>query len=139
MLPRERFAWVWLTALVVVFGVYFTAITVAREAWLAQGFLQKIIWLAIALGSLGIVALVAWLATRGRVALDERDRVIELRACAMGYYVLMAGMIVVGCYLPFVAGSSWDIVHPALLAIAIAEIVSTGLKVLWYRRGGWHG
>lgn len=138
MLPRERFAWIWLVTLVVVFGVYFTGVTLGRETWQAQGMLQKIGWLALTLGSMGVVALAAWLFTRRGGEVDERDRLIELRASSVAYYVLMAGMIVVGCVLPFVAGG-WQIVHAALLAIALAEIVQGGLVVFWYRRGGWHG
>jgi hypothetical protein len=157
MLPRERFAWVWLIALVVVFGVYFTAIVLGREAWLAQGFLHKIGWLALALGSLGVIAFCAWLFTRAK-ALDERDRMIGWRASAVAYHVLMAGIIWVGCVMPFGAAGgdvamrsshpsplmpygagAWDIVHVALLAIVIAELVHSGLMIFWYRRGGWHG
>ena len=70
--------------------------------------------------------------------MDERDRLIDLRASAIAYYVLMAGMIVVGCVMPF-QHTGWDIAHAALRAIAIAEIVHSGLVVMWYRRGGWHG
>lgn len=138
MLPRERYAWIWLAALVGVFGVYFTGITVGHQAWLEQTFLQRLGWLAIALGSLGVVAFVAWLVTRDPSGLDERDRSIELRASAVAYYVLMAGMIVVGCMMPFRA-APWELVHAALLAIAVAEVVHYGLIVRWYRRGGWHG
>lgn len=138
MLPRERFAWIWLTVLVVVLGMYLTGVTLGREAWLALSFLHKIGWLALALGSMGVLALAAWLATRGRAPVDERDRLIESRALAIGYYVLMAGLIFVGCYLPFVA-TGWDIVHAALLVIALGEILTSGLVVFWYRRGGWHG
>ncbi len=138
MLPRERYAWIWLVALVVVFTAYFSAIGIGHQAWLAQSFLHKIGWLALALGSLGLIAFFAWLFTRDPKAVDERDRLIDLRASAIAYYVLMAGMIVVGCVMPF-QHTGWDIVHAALRAIAIAEIVHSGLVVLWYRRGGWHG
>lgn len=158
MLPKERFAWVWLISLVVVFGTYFTGIVVGRDAWLAQSFLHKIGWLALTLGSLGVVAFCAWLFTRDPKALDERDRAIGWRASAVAYHVLMAGIIWVGCVMPFGAGGAsmatrhanpspllpfgagpWDIVHVALLAIVIAELVHSGLMVFWYRRGGWHG
>lgn len=138
MLPRERFAWIWLIALVLVFAAYFTGIGAAYPAWLASSFLHKIGWLALALGSLGVIAFSAWLFTRDPKSVDERDRQIEMRASRIAYYVLMAGMIVVGCVMPF-SHTGWDIVHAALRAIVIAEIVNAGLVVWWYRRGGWHG
>lgn len=138
MLPKERFAWIRLVSQVVVYTAYFAGIGIGYQTWLAQSFLHKIGWLALALGSLGVIAFFAWLFTRDPKAVDERDRMIETRALSIAYYVLMGGMIVVGCYMPFIAGG-WQIVHAALLAIAIAEIVSCGLVVMWYRRGGWHG
>lgn len=67
---------------------------------------------------------------------DERDRAIEHRATTAAYYVLVAGMILVGCVMPFLEGG-WEIVHAAVLAIAIAEVVHHGMVVRAYRNG-WH-
>lgn len=141
MLPRERFAWVWVTALVVVFGTYFTVVGI-QQSHAAPSFLARIGTLAVALTSLAIIAGIAHLIIHLRNARhepampDERDHLIELRASSVAYYVLMAGMILVGCIMPF-GNSTWDTVHTALLTIAIAEIVHHGMIVLGYRRG-WH-
>lgn len=135
MLVRERFAWGWLSALVVVFGTYF-AVVAAQRSHADLPFITRIGMLAAATTVLAVVAGAIRLFGRGRLAheLDERDRLIELRSSSVAYYVLMGGMIVVGCVMPFSAGG-WDLVHAALLAIVIAEIVHHGLVVLGYRRG----
>jgi uncharacterized membrane protein (DUF485 family) len=137
MLPKERFAWVWLAALLLIFGVYFTVVAVTKGAELTPLF--QISRLSIALGSLAVIALAAHFLTgihRGeaRGVFDERDHRIEQRSFFIGYYTLIIGMIVVGCMMPF-NQSGWDIVNPALLTIAIAEILRYGYIVLSYRRG----
>jgi len=140
MLPRERFAWVWLSALVVIFGLYFTAVALARQSTPDLSVGARIGMLAVALGALAVVVgidrLVAWLrgGAHRHANVDERDRLIELRSSAVAYYVLMAGMCVVGVMMPFGA-QGWEIVHAALLAIVVAEIVHYGLVVVGYRRG----
>jgi uncharacterized membrane protein len=65
---------------------------------------------------------------------DERDRAIAHRASSASYYVLMMGMIVVGCIMPF-TDSGWKVANAGVFAIVVAEIVQHGLIVLGYRRG----
>lgn len=140
MLSRERFAWVWLGALAVVFGAYFTYLSVNADAVAAMHMGQRILVLAVALGSLGVIAALTFLLGRDReedgspTPIDERDRRIDSRASVYAYYVLMAGIIVVGCVMPFTSGG-WTIVHATLLAIAVAESVHASLVILGYRRG----
>lgn len=142
MVSRERFAWVWLLALVVVFGAYFAVVGLhSGYAELSMG--GRIGVLALALGSLGLIAGghhgLDWLRRRREPPepIDERDRLVEWRASAAAYHVLVAGMIVVGVVMPFQTGG-WELVHAALLAIAVAEVVHAGLIVHGYRRG-WRG
>jgi hypothetical protein len=134
---REQFAWTWLGTLVVAYGAYFAALILLRPM-VATPLAQFSLLGAIAAAQMVAVGLF-WLiaAHRGRPAPDERDRAIEHRSSAMAYYVLIGGMIVVGCVMPFSAGG-WDLVHAAVLAIVLAEIVHHGLIVVGYRRG-WHG
>lgn len=136
MLPRERFAIVWIVALVTIFAIYFSVLAILKATPLSIG--EQIALLAGALGSLGVVAAGTWLAQRMHRrpgdADDERDRAIEDRASSVAYRVLMVGMLLVGCVMPFGAGG-WEIVHAALLAVAVAEIVHYGLIISGYRRG----
>lgn len=135
MLARERFAWVWMTSLIGVLGGYFFALRSLDAA--ALGHAQQIGLLAAALGSLGVIALLTRLLIRDRgedAGVDERDRLIEHKGAAAAYYVLVAGMILVGCVMPFGA-TGWKIVHAAVLAIAVAEIVHYGMVIVGYRAG----
>ena len=139
MLPRERFAWIWTAALIVVGAAYFIAVGVQQQAHAELSFLTRIATLAVALGSLAVVAggerLFALLSGRHRYeAPDERERFMDARASTFAYYVLMAGMLVVGFIMPF-KHSGWDIVHGALLAVIAAEVVHHGSLALAYRRG----
>ena len=140
MLAKERFALVWLTALVIVLGGYFAAVNAMRYVHPDLSFLARMGMLAIALCALAVIAFGTWLygywRERDELAEDERDRFIEWRSSRIGYYVLLAGIIYTGMVLPFTK-QGWDIVHPALCVIAIAEIVRSSIIVLGYRRG-WH-
>ncbi len=139
MLPNERFARVWIIALLVVFTAYFGAYQVLIAEGVDLTFLQRIALLAAALGALAVVALAthgwSWLRRRDDEATDERDLQIDRRAAQIAYYVLMGGTIYTGCVLPFSAKDSWEIVHAALFFIAIAEIVHASLVIRFYRRG----
>ena len=140
MLPRERFAWIWTAALIVVGAAYFIAVGVQQQTHAELSFLTRIATLAVALGSLGVIAggerLYARLGGGGHryEAPDERERFMNARSSTFAYYVLMAGMLVVGFVMPF-KHSGWDIVHGALLAVIAAEVVHHGSLALAYRRG----
>ncbi|HET6275229.1 MAG TPA: hypothetical protein VFE16_04730 [Candidatus Cybelea sp.] len=64
---------------------------------------------------------------------DERDSAIVRRSMSAAYYVLIAGIIVVGCVMPF-SFSGWAIVNAALATIVTAELVHYGVVVCSYRR-----
>jgi uncharacterized membrane protein len=64
---------------------------------------------------------------------DERDRAIERRSIRSAYCVLIIGMILVGCVMPF-NSSGWTIINAAIAMIVAAEIVHYGVVVSSYRR-----
>lgn len=68
---------------------------------------------------------------------DERDHAIDRRATQVAYHVLMVGVILTGCILPF-SHSGWPLFQAAVAIIATAEIVRNGITVVLYRRS-WHG
>ncbi len=88
----------------------------------------------------GIFLAIGYLITRAkreprqRTKPDERDLAIEHRASTTAYYVLIVGMILVGCVMPFTA-SGWQVARAAVLAIVIAEIIHQALLVRAYRNG----
>lgn len=140
MVRNEQFSWIWAGTLIAVLGPYFLFVSVARSAESEPTFMVQITALALALIIMAIIAglstLIARFNHRDRpdTQLDERDRLIELRSSKVSYYVLMVGMIIVGCVMPFDA-SGWEIVNTAVLAIALAEVTGCMLTLRGYRRG----
>lgn len=139
MTIREQFSWVWLATLTVTYGAYFIAVAVLRPD-LAASPVDGLIVLAVAtVTQMGLLGLF-WLVHKVRTgalrppARDERDRAIEHRSSSIAYNVLIAGMILVGCVMPFSKGG-WQLVHAAILAIVVAELVHHGAVVVGYRRG----
>lgn len=146
MVAREQFAWVWLLTLVVTYTVYFTAVVLTGETTF---WTQIVMFAATAIVQVVIIATVSAviaLRRKDEVSGDERDRAIEQRATAVAYNILVTGIVLVGCVLPFTQ-SGWKLFNAAVFAIALAEIVRYGLIVAMYRRGmkdgqasrGWHG
>lgn len=138
---REKTAWLSLIAMALTFGPYF-AYTMATAGshrgeplpnlrqlglYAATTIVQLII--------LGIGHLYLRLATpRGdRTPTDERDRAITSRSMSVGYFFLIAGMIQVGCFMPFYSGG-WSIVNTAIFAIVVAEVIRYCIVVVSYRR-----
>ena len=136
---REKIAWLSLVAMLVTFGPYFiiTATQVLPNApmpnlrWLWALALTTGVQLLI-LGS-GHLYLRLRSRQEARMPLDERDQVIMHRSLSSAYYVLIAGMILVGCIMPF-NSSGWTIVNAALFMIIAAELVHYGVVVVSYRR-----
>lgn len=129
MESRERQAWVYILSTLVAMAGY------ALAAWRwheGLGPVARIGLLAVPLSFMGVVSLGAWLMYRGE-APDERDLAIAQRATSVAYGVLMAGFLYVGMMLPFTHGG-WYLVHSALAAIVLAELVHSGLVVRGYRR-----
>jgi len=83
---------------------------------------------------IGTVSAVIAVRHKGGPQSDERDQLIDQRATRAAYQLLICGMIVVGCLMPF-NNSGWRIFHAAVFSIAVSEIVRHGLMVSMYRRG----
>ena len=137
MSARESFSWVWLATMIVTYGAYFTiapgldarpgiAPLIPFELLGATALVQIII--------ITTASIVIRLREGPPGKLDERDRVIAHRASSVSYYVLMAGIVMVGCIMPF-TDHGWKIANTAVFAIVVAEIVHHGLVVVGYRRG----
>jgi hypothetical protein len=136
---REKTAWLSLIGMTVAFGPYF-AIVAARS--LPAGQLPD-------LRQLGLFAVAAvvqmlilgighlYLGRRSpedaRTPPDERDRAIMRRSISSAYYLLIFGMILVGCVMPF-NSSGWAIINTAIVMIVAAELVHYGVVVFSYRR-----
>jgi hypothetical protein len=135
---REKIAWLSLVALAVTFGTYFTIVS---RGHLPGGPLPNLPRLALFAAVVMVQVLILGAGhlyfrlqspQEAQTPPDERDRAILNRSIISGYYVLLTGMILVGCIMPF-SSSGWRIVDAAVFMIVAAEIVRHGVIVVSYR------
>jgi hypothetical protein len=136
---RERTAWLALLAMIVTFGPYFTIVALHPVPSEPLPNLHQLSLFALtAIAQMLILGIGHLYLRRGftqdaRLPLDERDHAIMRLSMTYAYYVLIAGMILVGCVMPFQSGG-WSIVNAALFMIVAAELVHYGVVVFSYRR-----
>jgi len=136
---REKLGWLSLVAMTVTFGPYFVLVAMHAIPAAALPNVRQLVLF-------GITAVAQALIIGGGqvyfrrsspedagMPLDERDRAILQRSISSAYYVLIAGMIMVGVMMPF-NSAGWKIVNAALFMIVAAEIVRNGVLVASYRR-----
>jgi len=133
MPAKEQFAWVWLSTMLVTYAAYFTSVfTIGETTALTQiGLFAATTVVQVLV--IGTVSAVIAVRHKGGPKSDERDQLIDQRATRAAYQLLICGMIVVGCLMPF-NNSGWRIFHAAVFSIAVSEIVRHGLMVSMYRR-----
>ena len=136
---REKTAWLSLIAMVATFGPYFTIVatrslpdTISPTLYQLGEYAATVIAQLIILGC-GHLYLRLSSPQEARTPPDERDRAIMGRAMTSAYSVMLAGMIYVGCIMPFTS-RKWSIVHSAFFMIVTAELVRYGVVVVSYRR-----
>jgi hypothetical protein len=135
---REKTAWLALIAMALTFGPYFAIVATSPLRNEGVPNLRQLGLFAVA-ASVQMLILGAGHLYLKRAAPhdagtppDERDRAIMRRSISFAYYVLIAGMIVVGCIMPF-SFSGWAIINAALLMLVAAEAVHYGVVVVSYR------
>lgn len=137
MTIKEQFARVWLLTMIITYGGYFTAVALIGDV----GFWGQIVafgaTVLVQVIIIGAASAIMQLRHPGGPKADERDRAIDQRATRTAYHVLMTGVIIVACVMPF-SETGWRLFHAGVLAIAAAEIIRHGQMVLLYRQG-WHG
>ena len=136
---REKSAWLSLIAMAVTYGPYFTMAALAPPTAALPDLSRLGVFAATSLSHMTIILIgrlyfLARSPEEARAPADERDQAIERRSNTTAYYLLMAGLIVVGVIMPFTSGG-WIIVNAALATIVGVEILRDGLIVLGYRRG----
>jgi uncharacterized membrane protein len=139
MHSKERTAWAWLICLLMAPSLYFVWLRHLNVLSDSTD-LSRLANLAIPLVVMALVALGVKLVNirnahkEGKEILDERDQLIEARASAVAYQILMVGMIVVGMVMPFSA-NRWELIDTSFFAIVLAEGVHTALILRAYRNG----
>jgi|SRR6202041_3243485 len=135
---REKTAWLSLLAMAITFGPYFTmTATHLLPSEPMPNLRQLALFAATAIVEMVILGVGHLYLRRrsteeARMPLDERDQTIMRRSVSSAYYVLIAGMILVGCVMPF-NSNGWSIINAALFMIVAAEVVHYGVVVFSYR------
>lgn len=139
MSHREKIAWLSLIAMAVTFGPYFTLVASSTSPAQPLPDLHQIALYAVTAVAQMLILGAGYLYFRlkfpqeARTPPDERDRTIKSHAIRTAYYVLIGGMILVGCVMPF-KSSGWSLVNAALFMIVAAEVVRSGVEIVSYRR-----
>ncbi|MGA9474176.1 MAG: hypothetical protein WBV36_17045 [Terriglobales bacterium] len=135
---REKTAWLSLLAMAITFGPYFTMTAMhLLPSEPMPNLRQLALFAATAIVEMVILGVGHLYLRRrsteeARMPLDERDQTIMRRSVSSAYYVLIAGMILVGCVMPF-NSNGWSIINAALFMIVAAEVVHYGVVVFSYR------
>ncbi len=136
---REKTAWLMLISIVLTFGPYFAIVLAGYIPEEAMPNLRQLALYGVVAVARMLIVGVGYLYLRrafpqeARMPADERERAIGYRAKSLAYYVLIAGMIMVGGVMPFTS-SGWTIVNAAFFMIVLAESVEYGVSILSYRR-----
>jgi hypothetical protein len=134
---REKSAWVSFLSILAVFIPFFWnsyrqfagQVDSHSAVGTAFGLLALFVILAIVLH----VAIAIRSPRDARTPKDERERLIDMRATRVAYYVLLVGALAaVGTV--HLRNSGWLIQQVVLLAIVVAELVKFGGQILLFRR-----
>ncbi|MEM7227457.1 MAG: hypothetical protein AAF432_01440 [Planctomycetota bacterium] len=136
---REKIAWLSLGSIAIAFIPYFIWVSISPPTNPLPDFDSMRLFAAAAVTQMillggGHIWLRMRMPDEARTPADERDRAIAHRAVALAYYVLISGVILVGCVLPFTK-NGWALINAAVAVIVIAELVHYGVSVWCYRRG----
>lgn len=134
---RETSAWITLVSVLLCFGVYFGSLATGQVRAPSFATIHLLLACVVALVVLQLVlhAVAARLSAKADRALaDERESLIQTRARAIGYYVLMAGVLALA--IPgHMAISRIDLLNFALLDVVVASLIVSAAQIVMFRRG----
>lgn len=139
---REKSAWISLISTVGIWGTYFWIIgqgLLARRSLdgLPASTVSLFIGGTVLIVIVQIVLAIAVAVVSGKQAetpMDERERLIDLKAARAGFYALNGAVFCVSAL--WMAGASPLVMaNGILLSMVIGEVVHAGGKIIGYRRG----
>ena len=90
--------------------------------------------LAFILGEIVLHAIIVMQSPRdARAPKDERERLIDLKAMRVAFFVLMTGAILVMVLVHFPV-NRFEILQALLLSVVVAELTMLGARIFYYRR-----
>lgn len=134
---REKSAWIALVSVLVCFGAYFGLLLSGLVA--ARGLAALHLLLVCVIAFVGLQAGLTLLAARttprdARSAHDERELIIQSRSHTVGYYTLVALVLLLG--VPGHFGHPVpDLLNFALLDVVVAGVAVAIAQIVMFRRG----
>lgn len=133
---REKSAWISLLSIAGIYAAYFWSVFRAgpRAAGSEFGGLLGTVIVLVIVQTVLTIAVALFTPKEAKAALDERERLIDLKATRFAYAVL-AGSVACAC---FFGGFKPPIVFNAnalLFMLVVAEILRSGSQIVQYRRG----
>ena len=129
---REKTAWVTLLALIAVSLMYWLHVHSRQTVLAAMG---------VSLAAYILIEVVAWLILRlrnpfeSREPKDERERLIDLRALRIAYYVFATGALGGIFFMLHVAGAGpMAVPMTVFLAFIVSQLVKHAARIAYYRR-----
>ena len=103
-----------------------------------QGVVRFHLFLALVIvfivGEIVLHAIIAMQSPRdARAPKDERDRLIDLKATRVAFFVLMTGALLVIVMVHFPV-DRLEILQALLLSVVVAELTMLGARIVYYRR-----
>lgn len=136
---QEKSAWIMALALLAAAGFYFgSVLSMSAQAgdWVSPG-LPALLVYTVVLVAVAIVghAIVAALSPKEPNArLDERERLIKMRAGNISGYILTSGVVIsLGLYWLHTNGDL--LFYSVLAALMLAQVAEFLLQILYYRMG----
>ncbi len=131
---KEKSLLIQIIALALVFGGYFLKVLPISTNASSAEMMTQLIFIIIALVTLVIVGHIFTAINHKPEKLDERDKVIELKASRVKAFILSSGTIIaILCSLK-ADGNFW-IVHTLLIFLVISDATEKALQLFYYRRG----
>jgi hypothetical protein len=136
---REKFAWVALMTLIAGIAGYIVVVTLGYRRVLGH---HQLLWIVTALVA-GLVilpsAIRAWLTMRmprgALTAQDERERLFELKATRIAFFVLAIALMISSPFIVHARGGRLEVIHCLAAAIALSYLVKFGVEIRYHRRG----
>ena len=142
---REKTAWISFVTMLLVFGAFFGALVTGRLPGFGMATFHYLI-----LSVAAVIALQVALGVVARVLAgadaaspkDERERLIELKATRIAFYVLIAGVLggnFFAIHTPVFGAPHIGAPRVALVtlaAVVLADLVKSASQIIYFRRGG---
>ena len=137
---REKTAWVTLTAIILVLLMYWFHVPTLVERHPGHWTLMSMF---VSLLAYLLIELIAWIVLRlrfprdARAPRDERERLIDLKALRIAYYVLATGALTgIFVTIHLVRDATAAVPMVVTLSFVLSQLVKHAARIVYYRRGG---